>query len=164
MEGPPPAGFWIRAVAAAVDFTIFALAHASFRAVARRWASIDDGWSVEPTVGAFTLLFMLAYTTVLHSVAGQTIGKLLVGARVVGLQGELPGLGASLLRHVGYYASTMTAGLGFLMAGLRQDKRALHDLVAGTRVERVLVSRPHAVAAGPPVTPTGETPLAPPAG
>jgi uncharacterized RDD family membrane protein YckC len=164
MESPPPAGFWIRAVAAAVDFTLFALAHASFRAAARRWAPVDDGWSVEPTVGVFVLLFTLAYTTVLHSVAGQTVGKLLVGVRVVGVQGELPGLGASLLRYVGYYASAATAGLGFLMAGLRRDKRALHDLVAGTRVERVLASRPHAVVAEPPVTPTGESPLAPPAG
>src|SRR5207244_9479926 len=28
-------------------------------------------------------------------------------------------------------------GLGYVMAGLRHDKRALHDLIAGTRVERV---------------------------
>jgi uncharacterized RDD family membrane protein YckC len=28
-------------------------------------------------------------------------------------------------------------GIGYLMAGLRTDKRALHDLLAGTRVERL---------------------------
>jgi uncharacterized RDD family membrane protein YckC len=164
MEGPRPAGFWIRAVAAGVDFMLVALVHASFRAAARRWVPVDDGWPVESAVGTFTLLFTLAYTTVLHAVAGQTIGKLVVGARVVGIQGDLPGLGAALLRYVGYYVSAVTAGLGFLMAGLRRDKRALHDLLAGTRVERVLASRPQPVAPEPPVVPTGETPLAPPAG
>jgi uncharacterized RDD family membrane protein YckC len=164
MEGPRPAGFWIRAVAAAVDFTIFALVHASFRAVAHRWAAVDDAWPVEPAVGAFTLLFTLAYSTVLHAVAGQTIGKLAVGVRVVGVHGELPGLGAAFLRYVSYYVSAATFGLGFLMAGLRRDKRALHDLVAGTRVEREPVTRAQPVASEPPAVPAGETPLAPPAG
>jgi uncharacterized RDD family membrane protein YckC len=33
--------------------------------------------------------------------------------------------------------SAVLFGIGYLMAGLRSDKRALHDLIAGTRVERL---------------------------
>jgi len=45
--------------------------------------------------------------------------------------------------------------LGFVMAGLRRDKRALHDLIAGTRVERLSVSEPAAPL--PVETPPGPT-------
>jgi uncharacterized RDD family membrane protein YckC len=33
--------------------------------------------------------------------------------------------------------SSAIFGIGYLMVGLRSDKRALHDLIAGTRVERL---------------------------
>jgi len=41
--------------------------------------------------------------------------------------------------------------LGFVMAGLRHDKRALHDLIAGTRVEHL--PEPGAAAPVPAETP-----------
>jgi uncharacterized RDD family membrane protein YckC len=62
---------------------------------------------------------------------------MIVGIRVVGGDGEVPSVGTALLRHLGYFASAAVATVGFLMAGLRADKRALHDLIAGTRVERL---------------------------
>ena len=82
-------------------------------------------------------LFVVLYAIALHALEGQTVGKLLVGIRVVGLDGEPPAFGASVLRFVAYAASLLPLGLGFVMAGLRSDKRALHDLLAGTRVERL---------------------------
>ena len=82
------------------------------------------------------LLFVALYVIVLHALDGQTIGKLVVGARVVGADGEPPDIGVSLLRFLGYFLAALPFGLGFLMAGLRADRRALHDLLAGTRVER----------------------------
>src|SRR5206468_79561 len=90
-----------------------------------------------PLAFFFTLVFAGAYTSVLHCLAGQTIGKMLVGVRVVAGEDEPPLFGTALLRFVAYFASAGTFTLGFVMAGLRQDKRALHDLIAGTRVERL---------------------------
>jgi uncharacterized RDD family membrane protein YckC len=134
-----PAGFWIRAVAAAIDFGIFLVVHASYRLIAARFFGVSaaDAWTLAPTLSAFTVLFMGAYTTLLHALGGQTIGKMLVHVRVVGMEGEPPLLGPAFLRWIGYLASLAPFGLGFWMAGLRRDKRALHDLIAGTRVERV---------------------------
>jgi uncharacterized RDD family membrane protein YckC len=111
---------------------------------------VESVATLKPLAAFFTLVFAGAYTTVLHSLAGQTIGKMIVGVRVVAGDGPPP-FGAALLRFGAYLASAATFMLGFVMAGLRGDKRALHDLIAGTRVERA--TAPEASAAPPVETP-----------
>lgn len=148
---PRPAGFWIRALAALVDLTIFALVQFSFSFLAAlAWGpQVEEERAFQSAVGFFTLVFTLAYTVVLHALAGQTIGKLLVGVRVVTVpDGRVPARTA-LLRYLAYYVSLAPFGLGFLMAALRSDHRALHDLLAGTRVERLPPERPAAAPAAP---------------
>ena len=138
-----PAGFWIRAIALVIDCVIFVLVQASFSRLARLlWGPAPDGdTGLRGSVVLFTLLFAVVYTTTLHTVAGQTIGKSMVGVRVVAAaDGALLTVGPALLRHLAYLLSALPLGFGFLMAGLRRDKRALHDLIAGSRVEW-LVSR-----------------------
>ena len=103
----------------------------------------------------FTLIFAGVYVTLLHAGTGQTIGKLVVRAHVVLVDGGPVPVGVSLLRFFAHFVLCFTFGLGYLMAGLRRDKRALHDLIAGTRVERRLPARadvaiePSAAAAPP---------------
>jgi uncharacterized RDD family membrane protein YckC len=134
-----PAGFWIRAVAALIDFAVFGLVQVSFRLIGAKIVGPDAESiaSFKPIATFFTLVFAGVYTTVLHALGGQTIGKLIVGIRVVGGDGGVPSLGTAFLRHLGYFASGAFLTLGFVMAALRADKRALHDLIAGTRVERL---------------------------
>jgi uncharacterized RDD family membrane protein YckC len=153
MIQPRPAGFWIRALAAGLDFVVFALVQFSLGLIGRRMlgGDVESAATLRPLVGFFTLVFAGAYTTVLHSFAGQTIGKMIVGIRVVAGEEGPPPFGAALLRFGAYFASVATFTLGFVMAGLRHDKRALHDLIAGTRVERL--PEPEAAA-----TPPAETP------
>lgn len=150
-----PAGFWIRAVAALIDFAVFALVYLSFKRIGAKIVGPDvESFATFRTF--FTFVFAGAYTTVLHALGGQTIGKLIVGVRVVVGDGELPPLGTAFLRHLAYFASAIL-GLGFAMAALRVDKRALHDLIAGTRVERQPKPAP-AESAPPPLpaaAPTG---------
>src|SRR5439155_775002 len=86
---------------------------------------------------------------------------MIVGVRVVvGEDGVPPSFGASLLRYVAYFVSSATLGLGYVMAALRHDKRALHDLIAGTRVERV----PRARVVDGPAGPRAEAPVDQPSG
>ena len=145
-----PAGFWIRALAALIDFVVFTIVQFSFGLIGGRvWGpEVATAPTFRPMVVLFTFVFTAAYTTLLLALGGQTIGKMLVGVRVV-VGDEPPSIGSALLRYIGYFGSLGTFTLGFVMAGLRQDKRALHDLIAGTRVEHV--SRAHA-----------ETPVTPP--
>jgi len=66
-----------------------------------------------------------------HGSAPKYAGKNVINPTAVILSGVL------MLRYLGYFVSCATLGFGFLMAGLRADRRALHDLIAGTRVVRV---------------------------
>lgn len=132
-----PAGFWIRAVALALDAVVFVLVAVSLAAIARRrfGAGVNEFGELQVGVVLYTLLFTALYAVVLHAATGQTVGKMLVGARVLTIDGESVPFGTSLLRYLAYYVSLGTLTFGFLMAGLRRDKRALHDLLAGTRVD-----------------------------
>ena len=139
---PRPAGFWIRAVALAIDLIVFWLVQLSFEAMATAMGpGTEGGGSPSPAAFLFTLLFTAAYTTVLHAVTGQTIGKSLVGVRVLGTDGAPLTLGAAFLRYLAYFISLTPLGFGYLVAALRRDKRALHDLIAGSRVERMASRR-----------------------
>ena len=131
---PRPAGFWIRAVAFAIDLLVFVLVQRSFEAIGR--ALLGPGADSGSAAFLFTLLFTAAYTTALHAIAGQTIGKSLVGVRVLGADGTPLTLGTAFLRYLAYFISLIPLGFGYLVAALRRDKRALHDLIAGSRVER----------------------------
>ena len=86
---------------------------------------------------AFSFAFPVLYTVLFHWLWGQTMGKMVVGARAVALDGGPLSRRRAVLRALGWALSVLTFGLGFLVAALRRDKRGLADLVAGTRVERV---------------------------
>lgn len=134
-----PAGFWIRVVATLIDGLFFVAVATLTRAGIGASADLSEGDStVAAAVAvAFNLYFLAAYYIVLHGATGQTLGKMAVGVRVVSLEGGEISYGVSFVRWVGYFLSTFTFLLGYLMVGVRADKRALHDLVAGTRVVRV---------------------------
>jgi uncharacterized RDD family membrane protein YckC len=67
---------------------------------------------------------------------GQTPAKMLLGLRVIRRDGRSAGYGRAFVRWVGYGLGVLTLGLGFLIALLNRDRRALHDWLAGTRVVR----------------------------
>jgi uncharacterized RDD family membrane protein YckC len=64
-----------------------------------------------------------------------TPGKRLLGLRVRRADGGDIGIGRALGRHLAGALSWLLLNLGHAIAGWRGDKRALHDLVAGTRVD-----------------------------
>jgi uncharacterized RDD family membrane protein YckC len=160
-EAGPPAGFWIRAVALVVDLLVFSVVQFSLGLFAGVvWGpSIEDSPGFQSTIVLFTLFFAAAYTSVLHTMTGQMIGKLVVGVRVVGTDGALLPLGAAFLRWLGYWLSLATLGFGYAIAGLRRDRRALHDLLAGSRVEWIAPAARRAPA--PPQPPPAPAPAAP---
>jgi uncharacterized RDD family membrane protein YckC len=85
---------------------------------------------------AFLLLIAGGYLTLFTAAGGQTIGKMAAGIRVVSTdidRRRVP-LGHSVVRAAAYMASALPAGLGFLPALFGDDRRALHDRLADTRV------------------------------
>lgn len=150
-----PAGFWIRAVAASVDSALFVAVQVSYGALVplATGIAVEDAWTIAPILWLSTILFAALYSVTLHALTGQTLGKMLVGVRVEGLDGEPPSAGVAALRQLAYTASLATFGFGYLMAGLRADKRALHDLLADTRVVRVGWGRAGGFEPAPPLRP-----------
>lgn len=80
------------------------------------------------TVWAFVYVFASL------AIAGRTVGKGIVGLRVVRADGSaLSGRGA-LWRTLAFPLSILTLGLGFVGILVDREHRALHDLIAGTAV------------------------------
>lgn len=163
-EQIPKAGFWIRFVAIFIDGIIFsilllglsmvvmALMGQSFmefmmvtgsgpigdtqvQTMAARM-STDISTTILTLNGLYLLLAIL-YFVVPTGRSGQTLGKRVCGIRVIRSKGELGsiGFGRALLREIiGKWLSTLFFCIGYLMAAFHRQKRALHDLVAGTYV------------------------------
>jgi len=86
--------------------------------------------------GAFGLLFGLSalYQIYLGGVLGQTLGKRLLGLRVISSRGEAPGPLVACVRFLTMVLSLALAGLGFLWCIFDRERRALHDHLSGTYV------------------------------
>ena len=88
------------------------------------------GW---PFVVGYTAWYLLYYGYS-WAAAGKTPGKALLGIRIVRRDGADLEPRRALLRLAVYWVSVATAGVGFLFALVTRERRALHDLVAGTVV------------------------------
>ncbi|MBI5624328.1 MAG: RDD family protein [Elusimicrobia bacterium] len=69
-------------------------------------------------------------------VRGQTLGKKVMKIKVVMDDGSGLTMPQALMRCLGYFVTGLTFWLGSLLA-LREDRKALHDLIAGTQVVKV---------------------------
>lgn len=78
---------------------------------------------------------MAGYFVLLHGMEGKTIGKWLLGVRVVGANQSPVTYRQAFIRWIGYLPSAFL-GLGFLWILLSREKRGWHDLLAGTWVIR----------------------------
>jgi serine/threonine protein kinase/uncharacterized RDD family membrane protein YckC len=144
---PESAGFFVRGAAFGVDATIVAVCSALagadlFATPALVLAHLLGGPELATAVvrtpvflDAATVLFVaFIYFTIFTALAGRTIGKWLLGLRVVGTQGEELGVGRSIARSIGYIISATPFGLGLLSIALDSDHRGFHDIVADSRV------------------------------
>ncbi len=85
--------------------------------------------------GPFLVMYGLYYLLMVF-LAGRTIGQRLLAMRIVDRRGERPGLVVALVRALAQVAGILAAALGLVWAALDSEKRAFHDLVAGTYVVR----------------------------
>jgi uncharacterized RDD family membrane protein YckC len=125
------AGFWIRLGAVILDAIIIAIPLAIISFV------ITGG-----EIGKENLTDLLSF---LYSLLlpvfwnGFTVGKRICGIRISKMDGSSPGLGTMLMRTlVASIVYALTLGIGLIvsaiMVAVREDKRALHDFIAGTEV------------------------------
>jgi serine/threonine-protein kinase len=85
----------------------------------------------------YALPLLVLYDTAAVALFGRTVGKALMGLKVRASGAEPMTGGRALTRALARILSLATAGVGFLLA-LGPEKRALHDILAGTLVEHDL--------------------------
>lgn len=76
----------------------------------------------------------LSYEVFLNGKFGATLGKMMIGARVVLADGSPITFRIAAFRWIAGRLSDMICYTGYLFIAFRRDKRALHDLLVGTQV------------------------------
>ena len=74
------------------------------------------------------------YEVIFNGTFGATLGKMAIGARIVRLDGSKLTYGIAAARWLCERLSDILFFTGYLFIAFREDKRALHDLLACTRV------------------------------
>ncbi|MGH9528894.1 MAG: RDD family protein [Terriglobales bacterium] len=142
-------GFWIRFVAAVIDGIVvqavvmpFAFIVGVLVGVVGAVSTTGQGLSMitmTPIIisGTFGLLVSWIYEAAMESSSRQaTLGKMAFGMKVTDLQGNRISFARATARHFSKFLSALILFLGYIMAGFTAQKRALHDMIAGTVVRR----------------------------
>ncbi|AWX57053.1 MULTISPECIES: RDD family protein [Brevibacillus] len=125
-----PVGFWRRLGAGLLDAIIIGLPLLLLTYIIT--GTTEDNLVTNIISSLYSLLVPVFW----H---GYTVGKRIAGIRIARIDEEPVGIGTMLLRNlVGGIVYVITLGLGIIvsaiMVAVRQDKRSIHDLIAGTYV------------------------------
>lgn len=141
-----PVGFWIRVVAAIIDWLILCVIAGVMAGVIVAIVAMVGGTSNEIAagIGVFIGIVGLIVSAWLYEALmtsgprGATYGKRAIGARIVRFDGTQLSFGRATARHFLKVIVTpmVPLGIGFMLAGWTKGKRALHDLMADTLVIR----------------------------
>lgn len=141
-------GFWIRFAARLIDGIIMTIVSGIFQFAGLAALGINlanlgknpgDVGSVF-TIFAVTSLIgigiQMAYEVYFLVTRGATPGKILLNLKVVRSDGGPLSTGRAVGRFFGNMLSSMTLSIGYIIAGIDDQKRALHDHLCDTRVIR----------------------------
>ena len=127
------AGFFPRAAAFLIDLVIVAvIAYATLQLS----FMVAGGGGTRGMDYVYPVLFLLAstYFIFLHALGGKTIGKMLMGIRLISDEGGDIGIWDAFLRWFGYFISAAIMMAGFFWAIFDSEGQAWHDKIAGTYV------------------------------
>jgi uncharacterized RDD family membrane protein YckC len=130
-------GFWIRFLARFLDGVLFVIV---FLGVGSLFFNTGSLQRISPFGATYWLLtagqtlVVAVYEIVLTARIGGTLGKRVLGLRVITPDGAPLSLSHSAGRYFAQLVTAFTLSIGYLMAAFDSEKRALHDRIANTRV------------------------------
>ena len=138
-------GFWIRFAALMIDGVILdiglVILFIPLFALIGGTAALTDLSAQGPIVllaifGYYILIIALAFYYQIYFISkrGGTPGKLILGLRIVRVDGSMLSKGQAAGRYLCYLVDFMTLYIGFLIAAFDEEKRTLHDRICDTRV------------------------------
>jgi uncharacterized RDD family membrane protein YckC len=140
-------GFWMRFVAAFIDGILVELVVLPVGAIVGAMIGVA-GYAVDmPRIGIHMVTVIISatvgllgswiYEAAMESSSKQaTLGKMALGLKVTDLEGRRISFARATGRHFSKIISGCILLIGYSMAGFTQRKQALHDMIAGTLVER----------------------------
>ncbi len=129
-EKGTPAGVLFRFIAAIVDGFIVGLGSLLITWIYATATSTSGEFANSYQTVQF--VFGLLYAPLFLASRGTTPGKTLFNIYVFDDEGQKPNLLRAFVRELSKYVSALALMIGYIMAAFRQDRRALHDLIAGT--------------------------------
>jgi uncharacterized RDD family membrane protein YckC len=87
-------------------------------------------------LGPVFLIVWVAYHVGMWAWKGTTIGGIVLGIKVVRLDGKPIDFAVALVRSLSSFFSAFALFLGFFWAGWDRERQAWHDKIAGTVVVR----------------------------
>ncbi len=159
-EGLPPrphyalASPYIRVLASIVDVGVLFAVNIMLVLANALMGGGDDTWArwTSRAIG-------VAYLVLCWGIGGQTVGKRLLGIRVVSADGRPPSLLLGLKRFIGYVIACIPFHLGLLPILWHPRRQGWHDTIAGSIV--VDLSRAAEAAEAPSTSPPGDHPVLP---
>ncbi len=129
------AGFWTRLLAMLLD-TVIIMILLVLAVVSMVFTGVLTLGLVVPTVpGVIMEISLLILVIVLWTQYGATPGKMVFNVVIVDREtGNLPGVGQSVLRYIGYIVSTVPLFLGFFWIIWDDKKQGFNDKIADTVV------------------------------
>jgi uncharacterized RDD family membrane protein YckC/ribosomal protein S27AE len=134
-------GFWIRFLAVIIDGAILLVVSMLVNKIVIRAAGPSDIGAAMAMAGlavVIQLAIAASYEGVFVGRFGATPGKMALHLKVVMPDGRPVSMGRAFGRYFAKFLSSFTIGIGYIMAGFDQEKRALHDYICSTRVIRTL--------------------------
>jgi uncharacterized RDD family membrane protein YckC len=134
-------GFVPRLLAAIIDGAMVGFHGFMLAFVIGMIAVFLDMFRMEKSSGSLELLmllcvlgFSIVYYVGFWTTDGQTVGKTVLGLKVVGTGGSQLSTGKALLRYIGYIVNVIVLSIGFVWAAFDHRRQGWHDKIAGTVV------------------------------
>ena len=144
-------GFWIRFVAFVIDAIVVQIVVLPISLVFMALAGVTGAvsgadrnvlfgsvWIVGAMVRlVFGVVLNWLYEAYMESSSRQaTLGKMIFNLKVTDLYGNRIDFARATGRHFAKYISGFILMIGYIMAGFTERKQALHDMIAGTLVQK----------------------------
>ncbi len=128
-------GFWIRVVAYIIDGILLTIVCGIVDRLLGINILATDWDHYDPLANVISLVIGWLYFALLESSErGATVGKMVMGLRVVTSDGRRLSFMNATGRYFAKILSAIILCIGFIMVAFTDKKRGLHDIIAGTLV------------------------------
>lgn len=133
------AGFVSRLLAFNIDLGLLVLVIVATSSLTQLVVMVLPSWllltkALPSLIAAIVAVIPLAYFFLSVAITGKTVGKGVMGLRIVQAGGGRLSAARSFVRALAYLVSLMLVGAGFLWVLVDRDRRGWHDMLAGSRV------------------------------